>query len=770
MKTPRQRAATVLVTLLVGCAGTQTSGGATVPGAPSGVAATVGLRAVSLVWTAPAFNGGSPILSYAVSISPPTPAAAVTVTGTTASVTGLGNGVTYTFSVSATNAVGTGPTAASGPVTTPDVPGAPTGVVAVPDNQSAALAWMAPASTGGSPITGYAVAITPPASGAVVTYNGTTAVVTALSNGTSYTFTVSAVNAVGTGPASPASAPVTPSAPTGPPTNLVYSTNPASYSVGVAIVANTPSSSGGAVSSYSVLPALPAGLSLNPVTGAMTGVPTTAAATATYVVTATNSVGSTTASISIAVTANGRFPLSISASKNYLVDATGKPFVMQGDAAWSAIAELSEADALIYLNDRQSRGFNTILVNLVEHSFTSHAPNWANANGDVPFNGTVPGSCPNTYGSTSCNDMSKTNDAYFTHVDWFLQQALSRNILVLLAPAYMGYAGAGGTDGWFNDMAATGNTGLTAYGNYIGARYNTTSYPNIIWVNGCDYTPKNPQELSMATSIVNGIKAGGGTQLMTAHWGGEPSYPPYGPSTRPGWIDVDTVYVEAAPHNYQFTVQGYSADNNVRPVFLIESPYEDEAVVSPPAPTTPLQVRSDMYQPMLSGEVGFVFGNDPIWNFWTGPDKTQKNFYASAYAGLYPSWQAALSSPGGMNAGLAAQFFAPLRWMDLVPDNPNSSSNFLTAGYGSWGSDQYVLGAVTPDGHLGLAYFTFATNVTVDMTKMAGTTRAQWFDPSSGNYLSITGSPFPNTGAVTFPHPGNGSDAYPDWVLLLQSP
>ena len=86
------------------------------------------------------------------------------------------------------------------------------------------------------------------------------------------------------------------------PTNLTYSTNPASYVTGTAITVNTPTSSGGAVASYSVAPALPAGLTLNTSTGVITGTPTTATATASYTVTATNAAGSTTASLSITVT------------------------------------------------------------------------------------------------------------------------------------------------------------------------------------------------------------------------------------------------------------------------------------------------------------------------------------------------------------------------------------------------------------------------------------------------------------------------------------
>ncbi len=85
------------------------------------------------------------------------------------------------------------------------------------------------------------------------------------------------------------------------PSALTYSTNPATYTKGTAITNNTPSSSGGAVVSYSILPALPTGLSFSTSTGVISGTPTALSAATDYTVTATNSGGSTTAIVNITV-------------------------------------------------------------------------------------------------------------------------------------------------------------------------------------------------------------------------------------------------------------------------------------------------------------------------------------------------------------------------------------------------------------------------------------------------------------------------------------
>jgi len=93
-------------------------------------------------------------------------------------------------------------------VTGVTVPGAPTAVLAVAGNGSALVSWSAPASTGGAAISGYTVTASP--GGRTCTAVGLSCTVTGLTNGTGYTFTVTATNSAGTGPGSTPSASVAP--------------------------------------------------------------------------------------------------------------------------------------------------------------------------------------------------------------------------------------------------------------------------------------------------------------------------------------------------------------------------------------------------------------------------------------------------------------------------------------------------------------------------------------------------------------------------------
>jgi len=185
----------------------------TAPGAPTTVTGVAGNTQVTVSWVAPLSNGGSSITGYIITSNPSAGNSPVTVGNVTSGiVTGLTNGTSYTFTVAAINSVDTGPSSdTSDPVTPVTTPGAPTTVTGVAGNTQVTVSWVAPTSTGGSPITGYIITSNPSAGDSPVTVgNVTSGIVTGLTNGTPYTFTVAAVNSIDTGPSSEASDPVTP--------------------------------------------------------------------------------------------------------------------------------------------------------------------------------------------------------------------------------------------------------------------------------------------------------------------------------------------------------------------------------------------------------------------------------------------------------------------------------------------------------------------------------------------------------------------------------
>ncbi|NNF53828.1 MAG: DUF4214 domain-containing protein [Acidimicrobiales bacterium] len=172
---------------------------AAAPSAPTNVVASVSGQTVSVSWGAPGSDGGSPVLDYTVSVG----GESQTVTGTSVSFPGLAAG-SYSASVTARNSVGSGAAGTSNSVTVAapvTVPGVPTSlsVRLTPDGQGVTVGFAPPASDGGSPITGYIISRTGTSSGSFTT-TSLSELITGLAPGT-YSFTVAAVNSVGTGPA-----------------------------------------------------------------------------------------------------------------------------------------------------------------------------------------------------------------------------------------------------------------------------------------------------------------------------------------------------------------------------------------------------------------------------------------------------------------------------------------------------------------------------------------------------------------------------------------
>lgn len=174
------------------------------PTAPQGANASPIPNGARVNWSPPASDGGVGLAQYVVVASPGDTTCVVVSTSTTCDFLGLAPGSTYSFVVYADNSVGRGPaSAATAPVTTPTIPGPPQQVVAQVSKGKAEVSWVPPTDTGGALITDYVVVASP--GDLTCTTTGLSCVVTGLSNGNAYSFTVTAVNGVGSGAPSPPS-------------------------------------------------------------------------------------------------------------------------------------------------------------------------------------------------------------------------------------------------------------------------------------------------------------------------------------------------------------------------------------------------------------------------------------------------------------------------------------------------------------------------------------------------------------------------------------
>jgi len=398
-------------------------------------------------------------------------------------------------------------------------------------------------------------------------------------------------------------------------------------------------------------------------------------------------------------------PLRVSENHRYLLDRHNVPFLLQGDAAWSLIANTTEEEAAIYLRNRREKGFNAILVNLIEHKFARNAPR--NAYGEAPF--------------ARPADFAAPNEKYFEHADWVIRQAAANELVVLLAPVYLGYPGT--DEGFFDEVIAGGPEKCLAYGRFLGRRYRDCD--NLIWVMGGDRDPGPARE--PVDNVAAGIREFDQRHLMTAHCHGGSNPAEQYPGS---WLQIGTTY------NYEVVHLHLIWDYNRKPVlpyFLIESIYEGEHNASA------VQIRRQAYWSVLCGEFGHVMGNHPIWDFSAG-------------------WPAAMDAPGSLAMMRWGKLFRSRPWYDLVPDQEH---RIVTGGLGEfWGND-FVAAAATSDGSTLIAYLPSARTITVDLARlMKGRVNGWWFDPRSGR-ATAAGS-FATEGTKPFTPPADG-----DWVLVL---
>jgi hypothetical protein len=372
---------------------------------------------------------------------------------------------------------------------------------------------------------------------------------------------------------------------------------------------------------------------------------------------------------------NATFPLDVADDGQHLEGDNGESFLMTGDAAWSLMVALDENETEAYLEDRRLRGFNTILVNLIERG----AGGPANANGDAPF--------------TTPNDFTTPNEAYFSHVDRVLDIAASKGMLVLLAPAYLGEDC--GDDGWCQQMLAQTVSAMASYGRFLGDRYRDRT--NILWVHGGDARASDHGAGSRVNAIANAIVDTAPAHLHTAHCSRDDAA--IDCYDQP-WLDVNTIHSQC--DDLPGAAREAHAHRPREVFFQIEGRYENDGAN--------MDCLIGQYAvSVLAGGAGHVFGNTPLWFFGSG-------------------WEDELDSPGSVAIAHLDDLFRSRAWWKLEPDR-----HVLVNG----GNDQ-TAAAMTRDNETIMIYTDSPRTLRVDVSDLNNLhAHAIFFDPTDGSSIDL---------------------------------
>jgi len=417
------------------------------------------------------------------------------------------------------------------------------------------------------------------------------------------------------------------------------------------------------------------------------------------------------------------FPLKVSANHRYLIDQTGVPFMIVGDAPQALVGNLSPADASFFMTNRARYGINTLWVNLLCDSYTACNSDGTTFDGIAPF--------------TTAGDLSTPNPKYFDRAAKMVDLAAKHGMVLLLDPAETG--------GWLGVLQANGVDKARAYGQFLGTRFG--AYKNIIWMSGNDFQSyANPDDDAVVSAVAEGIHDTNPAALQTV----ELSYLVSASLDDPTWrriVGLDAVYTYRPTYAKELLEYRRTL---FKPTFMVEANYEFE---------------------MNGGTDGGSIQNLRKQEYWTALSGTTGQLYASHYSWtLTGGWKTNLDTTGVLQFSYMRHFFQQRPWYDLVPDRDHQ---VLTKGFGRFSqtdsidTDTYATAAATPDGKLAIAYLPSVRTVTVDMSKLSGAVSARWFDPTSNSFASIAGSPFANSGSRDFTPPGTNKGGDGDWVLML---
>lgn len=412
------------------------------------------------------------------------------------------------------------------------------------------------------------------------------------------------------------------------------------------------------------------------------------------------------------------FPLAISANQRHLVDGTGAAFFIQGDTPWSIVVQLAQTGSpsqlTTYLNAREAQGFNTIMFSLIEHYFSSQTPFYRDVAGNDPFTGM----------DHDTVNFDAPVEAYWLRVDAIFAACKARGMLVLALPAYLGFGGGANNpndQGWDSAVDAASNANLQAYGAWLATRYGPGSaYGNVVWCMGGDYNAPNPEK---CWNIATGILSVDSNAIISYH--GARTTSGYTVASGQSGFNLNNVYCDTDGVSYALAATEYARSGPI-PLWFIEGGYggaESDAVV-----------RRQAHQAVLSGcRAGHCYGTYRIWSF--GDPNAGSDIGAAASLDD-------LDNTSGVEMSYAHALWASYA-MHLL--EPKTDTSLVTSSL-STGTSR-VCPALASDASFAMIYVPSSQTVTVNMAALApSSVRARLWNPTTGTFATVSGSPFANSG------------------------
>jgi hypothetical protein len=448
-----------------------------------------------------------------------------------------------------------------------------------------------------------------------------------------------------------------------------------------------------------------------------------------------------------------KFPVRTSDDGRYLVDSDGMPFPILGRTSWCVISQ-PEADYKSYIENTVSHGFNSIEMSVICHWPQSNYPPH-NGLGDLPFKTRLDGKPWNgslVYSDidSQAPDFTVPDEDYWKFVDNFLDYCETKGILVFFFPAYLGYYGT--REGWMNELVANGPERIRAYGRWVATRYRDRK--NLVWMLLGDMGKFTSEQKEAEAALIEGLESVKGQQSV--HYSAEPES---GQNSAEqvdfgDHMTLNGVYTWGQVSVPLMGRRAYSR-TPVLPAFLLEEPYDEEGPDGNNFNPNAVQpVRRFQWWGWLTTTGGYMAGNGYIWPFidlW---------------------WQRHLDTKGCLDMERLNSFIRSVRWWELVPSGLGGMKTLIISGGNNPADPGYVAASANPSGSLLIAYIPPAHKggIMVDMSAMREKARARWYDPASGDWQEIDGSPFDNRGTCSFLPPGLNHGGEPDWVLMLDIP